>query len=106
MAGSLKEAIPFYEHGKSPRTDKLAEINFLDEYEAVWARKWGAQSLIGKLRMAVVSRPTEQEADPEFTEALIHFALPWCLPDVKKMQKQHDELVKVLKDEGEPTCTI
>lgn len=100
MGSSFRERIPFYGHGKPPRADKLAEIDFVDELEATWGRRWGAQSSLGKLRMAVVSRPTEQEADPEFAEDLIHFALPWGLPDVEKQRKEHEELVKVLKDEG------
>lgn len=94
------DKVPFYEAGKPPRSDLLATIDFRDEIEQTWGKKWGAQSQLGKLRMALVSRPTENELCEEAKEDPVHFLLPEGLPDLNVMKKQHDGLVKVLESHG------
>lgn len=94
------DKVPFYEPGKPPRTDLLATIDFRDELELAWGKNWGAQSQIGKLRAALVSRPTQNELCEEAKEDPVHFLLPAGLPDLELMKKQHDAMVKVLKDDG------
>lgn len=91
-----------YEPGKPPRPDKLREISFIDELEKAWGRNWGAgtQSELGKIKVCLVSKPTENEASPEAAKDPMHFLLPEGLPDLEKMKKQHDSMVQVLKEEG------
>lgn len=94
MEKMIWKKLPFYERGMPPRP---VEIDYRDEIERYWGRKWGAQGM-GKLRMVLVHRPGEEalwgKEDPAY------FNLPEGLIDLERMQKQHDEFVKALKDEG------
>ena len=48
--------IPLYEKGKPPQP--LFDIDYMDELEATWGRRWGAQTELGKLRSVLVQPPT------------------------------------------------
>ena len=82
--------------------------------EKVWGKKWGINNDVGKLRMALVSRPG-RDWEPMMSESEyyyqeeIHAKLGpqsmWYwkdrkLPDLAKAQEQHDALTKTLQDEG------
>jgi N-dimethylarginine dimethylaminohydrolase len=82
---------------KAPvHSDLFAEVDWRDELERTWARKWGAMSEIGKLRMALVSRPTENEVH------MPDVGREWVFGQVEleRMQKEHDQYVEILKSEG------
>jgi N-dimethylarginine dimethylaminohydrolase len=86
--------IPLYRPGKPPLT--FFDSDFMDEIEKTWGRKWGGQSSYSKLRAVVVHRPDQEaiwgDIDPDF------FNLPSGMPDLTRMQAQHDAFVKVLRD--------
>lgn len=82
---------------EAPATgDLLAEVDWRDELQGTWGRKWGAQSEIGKLKMVLVSRPTKNEVSPPPVGEEWRF--PTC--DLNILQKQHDQYVSALKSEG------
>jgi N-dimethylarginine dimethylaminohydrolase len=91
--------LPGYPRGK-PDMLELHAIDYMDELETVWGRRWDGQSELGKLKLVMVSRPTTNEtsaevaADPEF------YGLPHGVPNLPRMQKQHEVLVGILKGEG------
>jgi len=93
---------PLYEPGKPPRPEKIRAIDFRDELERAWGMNWGygTQTEIGKIKVCMVSRPTENEASPEIAKDPIHYLLPEGPPVLKKMKEQHAEMVRVLEDEG------
>jgi N-dimethylarginine dimethylaminohydrolase len=72
--------------------------SYHDELERLWGRKWGAQSEFGKLRAALVHRPG-LELDAESIDDPVWFGI-LDKPDLKRVQEQNDNLVKVLKAEG------
>ena len=78
------------------RPDLLAEVDWRDELEKTWGRKWGAMSEIGKLRLALVSRPTENEV------YMPDVGREWVFGKVEleRMQREHDQYVELLKAEG------
>lgn len=80
----------------------------------VWGKKWGLSNDVGKLRMALVSRPG-REWEPMMSEgnnfyqeeiqASIGPNSMWYwkdrnAPDLTKAQEQHDELTNILQSEG------
>jgi len=71
----------------------------LEELETVWGRKWGAQGEVGKLRSVVVCRPTENEVTREKKDNPNFLRLRLGVWNLEKLQTQHDEFVRVLKDE-------
>ncbi len=91
---------PFYEKGKPPQYYKYhAEVDYLDELERIWGKRWGAQG-IGRLREVAVIRPTEVEVDPLFERDPSFFNFDGVLPNLSKMQEQHEEMVRVYRENG------
>lgn len=86
--------------GKMPDTDLLDDIDYMDELELVWGRRWGAQSEIGKLRMCMVSRPSENDVYEDSQKDPVHFLFLEGIPRLERLIKQHEDLVSVLKGEG------
>lgn len=86
--------IPLYRPGKPPLT--FFDADFREELERNWGRSWGGQSSYARLRAVVVHRPGSEalwgDVDPDF------FNLPTGMPDLKRMQAQHDEFVRVLQE--------
>jgi N-dimethylarginine dimethylaminohydrolase len=83
---------------------RMDDVTFMDELEAMWGRKWGAQSCIGELRTVLLSvpdieGPSEEElADPAF---FVRFGRkPEELPRGEVRVKQYKEIVALLKSEG------
>lgn len=97
---SMVDQKAIIEPGKIPSAELLEEIDYMDELELVWKRKWGAQSEIGKLRMCMVSRPTENDVYEASEKDPIHFLFLEGTPKLERLQKQHDDFVNVLKGEG------
>lgn len=68
-----------------------AEVDFADELELIWGKRWGAQG-IGRLREVAMSPPTEVESLPIYDEAPAFFAYDGTLPDLGLMREQHARL--------------
>lgn len=91
---------PDYEEGEPPRTEKLHELDYMDELAAVWGEDWGAQSEIGTLHKVMVAPPTENESAEEYERDLAYWALHDGRPDLDLMKEQYRELVDILEAEG------
>jgi N-dimethylarginine dimethylaminohydrolase len=91
---------PGYEPGRVVRSEEVHDIDFLEEVEAVWGGPWGAQSKVGKLRRALVCRPTENDAPPEARADPLSYGFTQGMPDLGRMQNEHDAFTQLLRDEG------
>ena len=77
----------------------------------VWGRRWGVYDDVGTLKICAVHRPgdeirvmTADKYDPTI-EALIDDEAQWYFrsdraPDLEKMQAEHDQLTRALREEG------
>ena len=91
--------IPLYEKGKPPQP--LFDIDYMDELEATWGRKWGAQTELGRLRSVMVQPITRGPVEsPVVLEDPIYFGWPKGLPDMAAMLRNHESLVNLMKAEG------
>ena len=96
----LLKTLPWFESGKPCKNWLLHEIDFYDEVEKIWGRRWGAEGL-GRLREVLVSRPTENETRPEYAiEPSYYYSTSKGVADLSKLQEQFDEYIKVLKENG------
>ncbi|HEY1275573.1 MAG TPA: arginine deiminase family protein [Thermoleophilaceae bacterium] len=75
------------------------EVDFLDEIELIWGKRWGAQG-IGRLREVAMSPPTESESLPLYDEAPAFFAYGGALPDLGLMREQHARLAETYRSLG------
>jgi len=93
----------------------LAQPPFEDEemLKQVWGRKWRVSDEVGRLRVVLVHRPREEEIKAVTADAPYDEKVGWRydpegrwiwpgkdLPDLPKMQKQHDGLVEIMQNEG------
>lgn len=78
----------------------LTQISYLDELEAVWGRRWGAQSEMGRLRMVLMSKPSDNEAAPEVRANPKFYDVQGDFPDLDLMRQQHESLAEVLRRFG------
>jgi N-dimethylarginine dimethylaminohydrolase len=100
MAASDLERFPGYRRGAVPQyADYHAEVDFLDELELVWGRRWGAQG-IGRLRDVAMSTPTEVETLPLYDEDPAFLAYGGDLPDLGRMREQHAALAETYRGVG------
>ncbi len=91
--------IPLYEKGKPPQP--LFDVDYLDELELTWGRRWGAQTELGQLRAVMMQPPTHGQTDtPLHKEDPVFFMWPKGVPDFDAMQRNHRSLVDVLESEG------
>ncbi|MFC1980003.1 dimethylarginine dimethylaminohydrolase family protein [Chloroflexota bacterium] len=97
--GYKLEDIPFYEPGNPPRYDLWHKVDYLDELEQIWGKKWGANG-IGKLREVMLVRPSGGDVDPFFLKDPVYCQLPKGFPDLDRWQRQHDTYAQALRDEG------
>jgi N-dimethylarginine dimethylaminohydrolase len=89
---------PDYESGKPPRTEVLQEIGYLDEYERVWGKSWGAQG-IGKLREVALTMPTQHEVNPLWSKDPSFFLLRRVDIHLGVLQRAFEEYAKILEAE-------
>ena len=92
--------IPGYAKGQPPDRAVMSKLTFMDELEAIWGRRWGAQSKIGRLRYALVNPPTENEASPETFEDPAFYLLSDGPPDLSKMKQQYEAFTQALRNDG------
>jgi N-dimethylarginine dimethylaminohydrolase len=71
--------------------------NYMEDLEAIWGRKWGAQSEIGELEEVLLQHPGSEVAPPEEDLNWYQFRVKG---DPKKLRDEHDQLVELLKGEG------
>jgi N-dimethylarginine dimethylaminohydrolase len=104
--------MPGYRPGRP--AERLDDVTFDDELELIWGRRWGAPSMMGKLRSVLVRRPREIDVNPELLRAK-YFGVPglggmpgWSLAntdedfpsDLDLMRQQHDEYCHTLERNG------
>ena len=88
-----------------------------EQQEFIWGRHWGCNNDVGRLRVVLMHRPADELkiVDPtKRIEDLGAFGDPetgWYwrgreVPPLEAMQKEHDGLVKALKDEGVEVVNI
>ena len=101
LASTPLGSYPDYEHGRPPRVLNLEQYSFLDEYEKIWGRRWGAMG-IGKLRTVGLVQPDpEWEAHEFWAREPEFFLLRYekkIDPDL--MLRSHEEYVKLLTSAG------
>ena len=92
---------PDYEAGRPPRLLRLHERGYLDEYQTIWGRRWGAMGL-GRLRSVGLIRPDPAweghpfwQSDPNFFLLRYRQKLD---PDL--MLRAHEEYVMLLTSLG------
>jgi N-dimethylarginine dimethylaminohydrolase len=91
---------PGYRPGSPPQyAEYHGEVDFLDEIEAIWGQRWGAQG-IGRLRQVAMSPPTEVEVLDEYVEDPAFFIYDGQLPDLGRMCAQHSSLMHTYRDLG------
>lgn len=79
----------------------------------IWGRNWGVTDEVGTLRVVLVHRPREEEIKAVTADAPYDEKTGWRydlegkwlwpgkdLPDLPKMQEQHDGLVEKIRNEG------
>lgn len=81
------------------------------QQQAVWGRRWGCNSDVGKLRLVLMHRPGAELNVVDPTKRIEHLgaygdeATGWYwrgreIPDLATQQAQHDGLVAALREEG------
>ena len=75
------------------------DVDFLDELEAIWGERWGAQG-IGRLRKVAMTPPLEVEGLPIYEQEPAFFLYGGRLPDLAKMREQHAALQEVYRGLG------
>lgn len=100
MSRERLQRFPGYLPGSVPQyADYHAEVDFLDEIEAIWGRRWGAQG-IGRLREVAMSPPTEVETLPLYDEDPAFFVYGGRLPELGKMREEHAALREKYEELG------
>jgi N-dimethylarginine dimethylaminohydrolase len=109
---SLKDTQQYY-HEVLKRIPPQATPVFEDTemQKRVWGKRWGILNDVGTLKVVMVHRPgdelkvmVKEKYDPSI-EALIDDEEQWYWrgeepPNLQKMQKEHDQMVEVLRREG------
>jgi N-dimethylarginine dimethylaminohydrolase len=91
---------PDYRPGQPPDLLKIAGASYLDEFEAVWGRQWGAMG-IGKLREVGLCRPLRWETEAFFTQDPSFFLLRHTGDlDFDDMLASHDRYAEILIQSG------
>ncbi len=102
-----------YYHAVLEKIPPKALPSFEDEamQTRVWGRRWGVLNDVGSIKMIMMHRPgdelrriTADKYDPEI-DALINIDEQWYFrsdqaPDISGMQAEHDNLVRVLEENG------
>ncbi len=95
------ENYPDYEHGKPPRLLKLHEHDYLEEYEQIWGRRWGAMGIGRLCTVGLVKPDPEWEAHDFWAREPEFFLLRYereIDPDL--MLRSHEEYARLLTDVG------
>jgi N-dimethylarginine dimethylaminohydrolase len=92
---------PDYEAGRPPRLLRLHEHDYLEEYEKIWGRRWGAMG-VGRLRSVGLVKPDPAwEGHPFWQRDPNFFLLRYRQKlDPDLMLRAHEEYVAVLTSLG------
>jgi hypothetical protein len=92
--------MPGYEPGMPPK--RLDDVTWFDELEAMWGRKWGQSSKIGKVRSVIMHRPGLREVDNELVRKhpLYFNYSEKGIADRRKIKQEWEGLKNVLLDNG------
>jgi N-dimethylarginine dimethylaminohydrolase len=91
---------PDYREGMPPDVYKLGAYSYLDEYESIWGRPWGAQG-IGRLREVGLVAPTDHEINSLWLQDPNFFLLRYQTQiDVEVLIRNHKEWAAFLEDAG------
>lgn len=91
---------PDYRPGLPPDVYQLRKFSYLDEYEAVWGRRWGAQG-IGRLREVGLVAPTEHEVRKLFMSDPSFFLLRYRSEiDIAALVQNHKQWAATLEEHG------
>lgn len=91
---------PDYRKGFPPDVYQLRRFSYLDEYETIWGRPWGAQG-IGRLREVGLVAPSEHEARDLFARDPNFFLLRYKSKiDIAALVQNHKEWAATLEDQG------
>jgi N-dimethylarginine dimethylaminohydrolase len=91
---------PDYRKGRPPDVYKLLQYSYLDEYEKIWGRPWGAQG-IGKLREVGLVAPTSHEGNQLWAQDPNFFLLRYRSQiDIELLIQNHKEWASLLEDQG------
>ena len=101
LDGEAITRYPDFDRGKPPRLLKLHQHGYLDEYQKIWGRRWGAMG-IGHLRTAGLIRPNPAwEAHPFWQQDPTFFLLRYRQkPDPDLMLRSHEEYARLLASLG------
>lgn len=94
--------LPGFKSGYVPQYYEYhSQVDYLDELEAIWGQKWGAQG-IGRLRDVALTIPTEMETSPIYEEEPSFFQdpLPGGKRDLPKMREQVIGLMETYRSLG------
>ena len=91
---------PDYRENMPPDVYRLREFSYLDEYETIWGRRWGAQG-IGTLREVGLVAPTAHEGNPLWAKDPNFFLLRYrSQPDIELLIQNHKEWAALLEEQG------
>ena len=100
------ERFPGFVPGAVPQyTEYHEQVDFLDELEAIWGERWGAQG-IGRLRKVALTPPLEVEVLPVYEREPAFFLYGGRLPDLGRMREQHAALVETYRKLGIEVLTF
>ncbi len=91
---------PDYRKDAPPDVYQLNRYSYLDEYEAIWGRRWGAQG-IGTLREVGLVAPSEHEVNELFLRDPKFFLLRYRQQlDIQLLIDNHKEWAALLEEQG------
>jgi N-dimethylarginine dimethylaminohydrolase len=91
---------PDYRKDAPPDVYQLNRYSYLDEYERIWGRRWGAQG-IGTLREVGLVAPSEHEVNELFLRDPKFFLLRFREQlDIELLIRNHREWAALLEEQG------
>jgi N-dimethylarginine dimethylaminohydrolase len=94
------KSYPDYRPGQPPDLLKIAGTSYLDEFESVWGRQWGAMG-IGRLREVGLCRPLSWETEEFFTQDPNFFLLRHTGElSIDDMVRSHEQYAEILTKHG------
>ena len=86
------EQYPDYRKDQPPDVYKLGVANYLDEFQSIWGRQWGAMGM-GRLREVALCKPLRWETSEFFTQDPNFFLLRFSGKlNFDDMARAHDQL--------------
>jgi len=94
------EQYPDYRKDQPPDVYKLGVANYLDEFQSIWGRQWGAMGM-GRLREVALCKPLRWETSEFFTQDPNFFLLRFSGKlNFDDMARAHDQYAEILTKNG------